>query len=85
MNKLAYILDRLKEPGSVRSLVLALFLIRGWTVDEAQVAIMVDAALGLIAMASFLMPSSAPAIPKPEAIGDVVQKAVAQALSNSKS
>jgi hypothetical protein len=64
MNKilipLSYLGDRLKEPGSIRSLVLLLFLVRGKTVDDATIQFWVDFILAGIAAVSFLMkePSS---------------------------
>ncbi len=81
MTKVGFLLERLKEPGSVRSLVLLLFLVKGRTVDEAQVGLIVDSLLSILALLSFLMPSpSAPAL-KPEDLAATVQSAVSQALT----
>jgi hypothetical protein len=60
MNKLRYVLDRLKEPGSVRSLVLALFIFKGQVPVDSAVDQATGAILLLVAIISFLMPGDAP-------------------------
>lgn len=77
MGRLGFIVDRLKEPGSIRSLVLLLFIVRGKTVDEAHIQNLVDGILTLLATVSFLMPGSTPAAAA-AAVAPVIQKDVTQ-------
>lgn len=86
MNTLRYILARLREPGSVRSLVLALFLIRGQAVDDALVGQITDAVLTLLAIVSFLMPGDAPApaLAAPRKAADTVTEQAGSLLTSLK-
>lgn len=86
MTRIHYILDRLQEPGSLRSLVLMLFLVQGQVVDNAVLEQTVNGLLILITGISFLMKPTA--TPTPEAVASavaaaatpLVQEAIKQAV-----
>jgi hypothetical protein len=59
-----YLLDRLAEPGTLRSLALMAFATKGIVPDEATVSGFVDVAILLLGAASAMMPDRA-AAPKP--------------------
>ena len=67
MSRVQYVMDRLKEPGSIRSLVLVLFLIKGSVVDDVMIDNTVDAILVVLGTASFLMKGDAPKAVAPAA------------------
>lgn len=84
--KFRAILARLQEPGSVRSLVLFVFMIRGQVTDNETLESITGWILALIALISFIMPE-APKVDANkvvEAVGkaqDLVQDA--KALTNT--
>lgn len=65
------ILQRLKEPGSLRSLVLLLFVLRGQTVDESTLQALTEGAMLVLSVASFLMPGDAPLGAVTEAVAEL--------------
>lgn len=73
MEKMQYIVNQLKDPGSVRSLVLLLFIVKGQAVDNAMVEQIVAGVLALIAAVSFLIPAGANKTPS---IADTVVTAI---------
>lgn len=51
-----YLLDRLAEPGTLRSLAVMAFALKGIVPDEAAIAGFVDVSILLLGVASALMP-----------------------------
>ena len=56
MRALEYLHDRLREPGSMRSLAVVLFALRGWTIDAQVLGAVCDVAIIALGAASFLRP-----------------------------
>lgn len=51
-----YLQDRLREPGSMRSLCVVLFALRGQVIDAQLLGAMVDVAIIALGAVSFLRP-----------------------------
>ncbi len=64
-----YLLDRLAEPGTLRSIAVMAFAVKGIVPDEAAITGFVDVAILLLGVASALMPDrpAAPPAPAPKA------------------
>jgi hypothetical protein len=53
-----YLLDRLAEPGTLRSLAVVIFALKGIAPDEGTIQGFVDVAILLLGVVSALMPES---------------------------
>lgn len=56
--------DRMSDPGSIRSLVLAIFMFKGLAIDDGTADAIANGVIGIIAAGSFFM--------KPKAVVAVV-------------
>jgi hypothetical protein len=54
-----YLLDRLAEPGTLRSLAVMVFALRGIAPDESLIKSFIDIAILLLGAASAMMPERA--------------------------
>ena len=76
MKSLRYLLDRMKEPGSIRSLVLVLFLVRGQVADDAQMQAITDLVLVGLGLVSFWIPEASTKVESPPPASEAADSTV---------